>query len=148
MGVFTGALASAGVSAVTKITPVLMAEGGKFDIKQFFNNLANYLKDVGHYLMVFFGVCMIIVAVYQIFKGLAGGGRGQVNWVMTIGCLLVGGMLVAGGWKLAADLASMGKDTVEELAGGDYESEIGEDGLSYSTGELRGGSGSGAGAGG
>ena len=138
MGAFTGALAKTGVGFMTELAPVLMS-GDKFDLKKFFDNLAKYCKDLGHYAMVFFGVVMIIVAVYQIFKGLAGGGRGQVNWVMTIGCLLVGGMLVAGGWKLAAGVAAMGKDTMVELATGSYDSEIdasGGGGTGDSTGSI------------
>lgn len=96
-------------------------EGGgteKFDLITFLGNAANYLKDVGHYIMALAGVILVIVAVVQIAKGLAGGGRGQVNWVMSITCLLVGGMLIFGGWNLATGLASMGADTIEELGGG------------------------------
>lgn len=89
--------------------------GGSFDILKFLNNAANYLKQIGHYLMILAGVVLIIVSVIQIAKGLAGGGRGQVNWVMSIACLLVGGMLTFGGWKLATKVAKIGKNTIETV---------------------------------
>jgi len=94
-------------------------EGGGFDILKFLNNTANYLKQVGHYIMVLAGVILVIVAVVQIAKGFASGGRGQVNWVMSIACLLVGGMLIFGGWNLATGIASMGADTIEQLGTGE-----------------------------
>lgn len=89
--------------------------GSTFDIIRFLKNTAAYLKTVGHYIMVLAGVILIIVSVVQIAKGLAGGGRGQVNWVMSIACLLVGGMLIFGGWNLATNIASVGKGTIEQL---------------------------------
>lgn len=105
--------------------------GGKFDIITFLDNSAGYLKKVGHYIMVLAGVILVIVAVVQIAKGLAGGGRGQVNWVMSITCLLVGGMLIFGGWNLATNLASMGADTINELGTGSAgQVGVGDDGAS------------------
>ncbi len=101
--------------------------GGGFDLIAFFDNAAGYLKKVGHYIMVLAGVILVIVAVVQIAKGLAGGR--QVNWVMSIACLLVGGMLIFGGWNLAAGIAAVGKDTIETLGGGSVGGAgIGDDG--------------------
>jgi len=95
----------------------ILMDGG-FDLIAFFDNAAGYVQELGNYIMILAGVILIIVAVVQIAKGLAGGGRGQVNWVMSIACLLVGGMLVFGGWNLAASLAETGKETIETLGGG------------------------------
>lgn len=67
--------------------------------------------------MVFAGIILVIVAVVQIAKGFASGGRGQVNWVMSLACLLVGGMLIFGGWNLATGIASIGADTIAEMGG-------------------------------
>ena len=111
--------------------------GSKFDIITFLDNSAGYLKKVGHYIMVLAGVILVIVAVVQIAKGLAGGGRGQVNWVMSITCLLVGGMLIFGGWNLATNLASMGADTINELGTGS----AGTVGVGADGGSSAGGSG-------
>ena len=110
------------------------SSGGTFDIIKFLKNTANYLKTVGHYIMVLAGVILIIVSVVQIAKGLAGGGRGQVNWVMSIACLLVGGMLIFGGWNLATNIASVGKGTIEKL-GSEEGMEIDESGGGSNAGE-------------
>lgn len=113
------------------------SSGGGFDIIQFLKNGANYVKEIGHYLMVLAGVILVIVAVVQIAKGLAGGGRGQVNWVMSILCLLVGGMLIFGGWNLATSVAGMGKDTLEKLGtGGNTDIGVSADGGSGAGGSF------------
>lgn len=120
MGSIMTAANNAMMNVFMNMTNVLMDEtgggGGKFDIIAFLDNAAGYLKKIGHYVMVLAGVILVIVAVVQIAKGLAGGR--QVNWVMSIACLLVGGMLIFGGWNLATSIAQVGKDTIEELGGG------------------------------
>lgn len=89
-----------------------------FDIVTFLKNAANYLKEIGHYVMIVAGIILIIIAAIQIAKGLASGGKGQVNWVMSIGCLLAGGALAIGGWNLMASLSQAGADTLNEIGGG------------------------------
>lgn len=113
------------MNAISCMAPLLDGDAtttttttGTFSIITFFQNTAAYLKNIGHYLMVLAGIILIIVAIIQIAKGLAGGGRGQVNWVMSIACLLVGGMLIFGGWNLATSVAKIGSDTLTELGGG------------------------------
>ncbi len=100
---------------------------GKFDRKKFFQNASDYLQDLAKYIMLFAGIILIIVAAIQIAKGFASGGRGQVNWVMTIGCLLVGGILAFGGFKLMATVAKTGADTLAELGGAGGIEEMGND---------------------
>lgn len=91
---------------------------GKFDILKFLNNTGKYVEQIASVLMMLIGIILIIVSIVQIAKGLAGGGRGQVNWVSSIACLLVGGALLFGGWQLVAAVASSGADTLSELGGG------------------------------
>ena len=130
-----GALMDAGASGGTGGTGG--GDAGGFDIVTFFKNATEYLKEIGHYIMVFAGVILVIVAVIQIAKGFASGGRGQVNWVMSIACLLVGGMLIFGGWNLATSVAEIGADTLTEM-GGMSGSEIGAEGggSNYGGGEF------------
>ena len=90
-----------------------------FDILKFFENSTNYLQKIGFAVMMLVGVILVIIAIIQIAKGLAGGGKGQVNWVMSIATLLVGGALMFGGWKLVTKIASSGADTINQLGGGD-----------------------------
>ena len=91
-----------------------------FDLIAAMENAGGYLQKFGHYLMIIAGVILVIVAVVQIAKGLANGGRGQVNWVMSIACLLVGGMLLVGGWSMASAVAKIGNDTMNSLTGGEF----------------------------
>lgn len=121
----------AGLTNATMAMRNVLLEGdsgsGGFDLLKFLGNATEYLKNVGHYIMVFAGVILVIVAVVQIAKGFASGGRGQVNWVMSIACLLVGGMLIFGGWNLATNIASIGADTIMEMGGAEG-MELGADG--------------------
>lgn len=114
-----GAIAATANDALMRVLLAASGGSGEFDIIKFLDNSAKYLKKIGHYAMILIGVVLIIVAVVQIAKGLAGGGRGQVNWVMSIACLLVGGMLIFGGWNLAAKVAKMGQGTLEQLGSGE-----------------------------
>lgn len=103
---------------LTAPAPTTSGSGG-FDIAHFLSNTAGYAKNIGNYVIMLAGVVLIIIGIIQIVKGLAGGGRGQVNWVMAIACLLVGGLLTFGGWNMAASIAKIGQGTVEEINGND-----------------------------
>ena len=116
---FSAIASTLSAAAMTAMAPMLEGEK-KFDIIGFLVNTTGYVKNIGHYVMMLAGAILIIVAVIQIVKGLASGGRGQVNWVMSIACLLVGGLLLFGGWNLAASVAAIGADTMTEISDGTY----------------------------
>lgn len=86
-----------------------------FDILSFLGNATEYVKKIGSYVVILAGFIMIIVAIVQIAKGLASGGKGQVNWVMSIGCLLVGGALAFGGWTMVTNIANGGQQTIKQM---------------------------------
>ena len=113
-------------TVVTSILPMLLADdttsgdtGGK-DVAKMAENAGYYIQDIVKYVVAVIGIILIVVALVQIAKGLASGGKGQVNWVMSIGCLLVGGLLLFGGWNLLSKVSLVGRDTVETLAGDEY----------------------------
>lgn len=90
----------------------------KWDLGNFLQNATNTIKTWGGYLITLIGVVMIIVAVYQIAKGLIGHGKqGQpTNWFVVIGLLIIGGALsVAGGFLWVSNIAQGGKKTIEDL---------------------------------
>lgn len=89
-----------------------------FDILSFLSNATEFIKKIGGYVVILAGFIMIIVAIVQIAKGLASGGKGQVNWVMSIGCLLVGGALAFGGWNLVTAVANGGSQTIKDMGTG------------------------------
>ena len=113
-------------TVVTSILPMLLADdtsgdtGGK-DVAKMAENAGYYIQDIVKYVVAVIGIILIVVALVQIAKGLASGGKGQVNWVMSIGCLLVGGLLLFGGWNLLSKVSLVGRDTVETLAGDEYD---------------------------
>ena len=88
-----------------------------FDLGTFFSNLTEKAKEWGGYFIIFLGVCLIIISVVQIVKGFASHGRGQTNWLMTIGMLLVGGFLVGAGFTGVNKLAEVGAATIRGLGG-------------------------------
>lgn len=89
-----------------------------FDLGTFFSNLTEKGKEWGGYFIIFLGVVLIIVGVVKIVKGFATQGRGQTNWLMAIGTILVGGFLVAAGFNGVNNLANIGAETINQLGGG------------------------------
>lgn len=91
-----------------------------WDLGSFFSNLTAKGKEWGGYFIVFLGVILIIIGVFNIVKAFMSQGRGQTNWFMTIAMILVGGFLCAAGVGSAAfdkmtGLANIGAGTISEL---------------------------------
>ena len=97
-----------------------------FDITAFGVNLYNMLKKWGNILIIIIGVVMMIVAIWQIAKGLIQHGKAQVSWAVAIALLIIGGALASfgtagmtgdetGAWDWIADIAGGGKQTIEDL---------------------------------
>lgn len=90
-------------------------------VAEFFNNIANYVKSVGSYVVVLAGIALIIVSVFMMVKAFAS--RGSANWLIIIACIVTGGILAIGGWSMVTGsgsetLGSVGKDTLDELSNG------------------------------
>ena len=93
-----------------------MGNGSNWSVTNFLNNVNSQLRSWGGVIVAIIGVIMVIVAIWNIGKGLMGGGRGQVNWVMNIILFLVGGALAfTGGWGLVESIADGGASTLNEL---------------------------------
>ena len=60
-------------------------------------NVANTVKAVGSYIILLMGLVLIIMAVIQIAKGFV---SGKAQWLITLGGLLFGGLLIFGGWSI------------------------------------------------
>lgn len=90
-----------------------------WDLGTFLQNATSTLKTWGNYLIILIGVVMIIVAVYQIAKGLISHGRGQpTNWFVAILLLIIGGALMVGGFTWVSGIAEGGKQTIDDLGNG------------------------------
>lgn len=86
-----------------------------FDIGDFFQNLNNKVQEWGTYFIMFLGAVLIIWGVVSIVKAFISHGRGQTNWLMTIGMILVGGFMLVSGFTGFQNLANIGNDTILEM---------------------------------
>lgn len=97
-----------------------------FDITTFGVNLYDMLKKWGNILIIIIGVVMMIVAIWQIAKGLIQHGKAQVSWAVAIALLIIGGALASFGtagmtgeetaaWDWISKIAGGGRDTIEDL---------------------------------
>lgn len=79
-------------------------------------NVANTVKAVGSYIILLMGLVLIIMAVIQIAKGFV---SGKAQWLITLGGLLFGGLLIFGGWGIiTGSFGATGKNTFDSLMGG------------------------------
>lgn len=97
-----------------------------FDITTFGENLYEMLRKWGNTLIVIIGVVMMIVAVWQIAKGLIQHGKSNTNWAVAVALLIIGGALASfgiasdpdvGAWGWLEKIAAGGKTTIGELGG-------------------------------
>ncbi len=88
-----------------------------FDIGAFFSNLTDKAKTWGAYFIMFLGVVLLIMGVVNIVKAFASHGRGQVNWLMVAGMILVGGFLLGVGANMEGliNLSKVGEETIKDL---------------------------------
>lgn len=100
------------------LNPIVLGGGG-WDLTTFLGNASDQLKVWGGLLMVLLGVVMVIVAVWQIAKGLISHGKTQTNWFVAIALLLLGGALASlggtGAWQWISGIAAGGKQTIDDL---------------------------------
>lgn len=92
----------------------------EWDLGNFLKNAGETLKRWGGLVLIILGAVMLIVAAYQIAKGLMTHGRqGQpTNWLVVIILLIVGGAFIAaGGWGWFQGIAAGGQKTINDLGG-------------------------------
>ena len=78
------------------------------------SNTAVAIKNIGSYLLILFGVVLIVMAVMNIVKGLWA--MGKAAWLMIFGSLLFGGFLTFGGLtNVIGNMGRVGKDTLDTI---------------------------------
>ena len=106
------------MSLLTKASFFVMAatNSNGWTIDNFLKNLNGRLNTWGGLIVTVLGVVMLIVGIFNIAKGMMGGGRGQVNWVLNIALIVVGGALAfSGGWQLLTDISKGTGQSLNDL---------------------------------
>lgn len=95
----------------------ILADDAPKGISNILKGASHQLQKWGQWFLVVIGVAMVIYGIFQIAKGMMSGGRGQTNWVMAIGCVIVGGLLsVSGGWGFVANLAKGSGEEIQNMS--------------------------------
>lgn len=105
------------MTACDNMVEILM-DGGSTFVADICNNVANFMKAFGSYIILIIGIALIIVSAYHVVKAFSA--RGNANWVLIIACLLFGGFLTFGGWKIITGdtFGGTGKETVDAMLDG------------------------------
>lgn len=94
----------------------LMMDGNKWELDTFLKNLNDSLGKWGQAIVAIIGLVLIIIGVFKIAQGLMSGGRGQTNWVLSIGMILIGGILAIGtSFQLLKDIGQGANDTLNNM---------------------------------
>jgi formate/nitrite transporter FocA (FNT family) len=64
------------------------------DVTTILTNLRNSLGNWGGIILGILGAAALIVAAYQVVKGLISGGRSQINWLTVLALAIVGGLFI------------------------------------------------------
>ena len=97
-------------------------------LESFLVNLIEKVKVLGSGVIMLLGALMIIVGVWQIFKGVTGGQKAHTNWAMTLGCFIIGGMFLTGGYNLMANISKGAGSSIEEIGNKDTSGSLTKDG--------------------
>lgn len=89
-----------------------------WDLGSFLQNATSTLKTWGSYLIILIGVVMVVWSVVMIARGLISHGKTQVSWPVAIILLILGGAFMVGGFSFVSNIASGGKQTIEDLGNG------------------------------
>lgn len=98
----------------TVVSSILMA----WDFRTFLTNSATTLEAWANAGFIVIGIVCLVVGVVMLVKNLMMHGKGQSNWIVTIGLMLVGGVLVgSSAYNFIKDIAMSSKDTINDLGG-------------------------------
>lgn len=96
----------------------LMCTPAAWDLGSFLQNSTKTLKTWGGYLIILIGVVMVVWSVVMIARGLISHGKTQISWPVAVILLILGGAFMVGGFSFVSNIASGGKQTIEDLGNG------------------------------
>lgn len=89
-----------------------------WSLNSFLDNLKNSGSYWGALIVTIIGIAAVVIAVFQIVKGFASGGRSQTNWAFVILLFIFGGAMMVtglGGWTLLQNIANGSNNTINQL---------------------------------
>lgn len=96
----------------TIVSSILMA----WDFRTFLTNSASTLRDWANLGFIVIGIVCLVVGIVMLVKNLMMHGKGQSNWIVTIGLMLLGGVLVGtSAYSFVENIAKSGQDTINDL---------------------------------
>lgn len=96
----------------TVVSSILMA----WDFGSFLTNSAKTLRQWANLGFIVIGIICLVVGVVMLVKNLMMHGKGQSNWIVTIGLMLLGGVLVGtSAYSFVEDIARSSRDTINDL---------------------------------
>lgn len=72
--------------------------GLMWTFSQFLNSLNGSINNWASVGVAVLGAVVLFVGIFQVAKGLMGGGHGQTNWPVAIGAIVIGGIMMFTGW--------------------------------------------------
>ncbi|MDR3360386.1 MAG: hypothetical protein LBO20_07035 [Bifidobacteriaceae bacterium] len=93
---------------------IIAADGSGWEIGNFFDNAQESVKTIGGGFLGLLGVaCLIFSGTFLVQKLVSENSRR--SWFTIIALLLIGGMLMVGGFVILQDIASGAQETIVEL---------------------------------
>lgn len=117
---------------------MLLAQGGTggtgggggnsgWNITTFFENGKDMAETAGGAFLGLIGVIALLVAGFKLFQKLTNE-QSRESWAKIVGLIVLGGVLLYGGYAMLANLAEGGKNTIDEFG------DSGGGGMAYSMG--------------
>ena len=94
---------------------ILMAS---WDLSTFLKNATSTVTGWLQLIVILIGIIMIGIAIFKIASGLISHGKKQINWVVNIILLILGGAFAMGGFTWVRDIAKDQKDTIDDMGKG------------------------------
>lgn len=89
-----------------------------WDVGTFLKNATTTLQFWGGLFISLLGVVLIVYAVVMIVKYFTSKGQSQDGPLKIFFCILIGGALLGGGWKLISEIAKGGEKSIRDMGSG------------------------------
>lgn len=89
----------------------------KFTINGFLTNFNTKFQSWAGIIVTILGAIIMLAGIWKIGKGFISD-NARTNWPMAIGALILGGLLLVGGWSLLTNTSNDVATELNEMGGG------------------------------